>query len=260
MNQQLKKALEVLKDGGLSDALSIIGGVVPDYPFSKYYSSYENIRDEFQMLLSYYGRGVSDPRRCEVYRHLRRRTVALVGDMHLDALIKDDTYLAGLQARAGSRDDLNSIEAIKGELENYVSDIALLDFTSSAGSEEDADARREEMIAAHQKYINDVMTTLIVAPHWRNGDVEAMRDLLLTPTVDNRDQMMIVSALTLNLMLSGDYHKLILLIDVYEQSEDVRVSQRALVGFGMALLTQNYVEPIAVECIPKTDLRIATRR
>ena len=59
--------------------------------------------------------------------------------------------------------------------------------------------------------------------------------MLLSPTVDSNDQQLIVAAIMLALMSQFDMVKFRLLTDVYRQSQDEHVRQRALVGWVFSL-------------------------
>ena len=58
---------------------------------------------------------------------------------------------------------------------------------------------------------------------------------MLSPTVDDHDQQLIASAITLSLLNCFDYQKWRVLVEVYAQTADEYLRQRALVGWTLAV-------------------------
>jgi tetratricopeptide (TPR) repeat protein len=76
---------------------------------------------------------------------------------------------------------------------------------------------------------------IVTSRMWTNSVGKGFTELLLSPTIDNIDQQLIVSAITISLMSQFDIVKFRLLTDVYRQATDEHVRQRALVGWVFSL-------------------------
>ena len=83
--------------------------------------------------------------------------------------------------------------------------------------------------------MKDWFDYLLQSPLWSTEQTEDMEQLLLTPTIDTRDQQLLVSGITLGVVNCFDPLKLKVLVNVYRQTGDEGVRQRALVGWVLAL-------------------------
>lgn len=150
----------------------------------------------------------------------------------LDMMSANNNYLLSLRnkVRASGRDW--SWCEIRKRLESFVSNIALLQLQND---NEAAQQRLEVIYEEQKKYRQQMFLYVLTELRFSGGDIQELEDLLLTPTVDNIDQRMIISALTINGLMVFDPLKLRLLVNVYTKSEDIPVKQYALVGWALTL-------------------------
>ena len=150
----------------------------------------------------------------------------------LDMMTSNNYYLLSLRnkVRASGRDW--SWGEIRKRLESFVSNIALLQLQND---NEAAQQRLEVIYEEQKKYRQQMFLYVLTELRFSGGDIQELEDLLLTPTVDNIDQRMIISALTINGLMVFDPLKLRLLVNVYTKSEDIPVKQYALVGWALTL-------------------------
>ena len=150
----------------------------------------------------------------------------------LDMMTSNNNNLLSLRnkVRASGRDW--SWGEIRKRLESFVSNIALLQLQND---NEAAQQRLEVIYEEQKKYRQQMFLYVLTELRFSGGDIQELEDLLLTPTVDNIDQRMIISALTINGLMVFDPLKLRLLVNVYTKSEDIPVKQYALVGWELTL-------------------------
>ena len=150
----------------------------------------------------------------------------------LDMMTSNNNYLLSLRnkVRASGRDW--SWGEIRKRLESFVSNIALLQLQND---NEAAQQRLEVIYEEQKKYRQQMFLYVLTVLRFSGGEIQELEDLLLTPTVDNIDQRMIISALTINGLMVFDPLKLRLLVNVYTKSEDIPVKQYALVGWALTL-------------------------
>ena len=150
----------------------------------------------------------------------------------LDMMTSNNNCLLSLRnkVRASGRDW--SWGEIRKRLESFVSNIALLQLQND---NEAAQQRLEVIYEEQKKYRQQMFLYVLTELRFSGGDIQELEDLLLTPTVDNIDQRMIISALTINGLMVFDPLKLRLLVNVYTKSEDIPVKQYALVGWALTL-------------------------
>ena len=120
---------------------------------------------------------------------------------------------------------------LKEQLESFVSEVAMLEL-------EPPHTRKEKEKTVHLKHHNllkDWFDYLLQSPLWSAEQAEGMEQLLLAPTIDTRDQQLLVCGITLGVVNCFDPLKLKVLVNVYKQTGDEYVRQRALVGWVLAL-------------------------
>lgn len=150
----------------------------------------------------------------------------------LDMMTVNNNYLLSLRnkVRASGRDW--SWGEIRKRLEAFVSNIAVLQLQN----DNDATQQRLEVIYEEQKkYRQQMFIYVLTELRLSEGDIQELEELLLTPTIDNIDQRMIISALTINGLMVFDPLKLQLLVNVYCKSDDIPIRQYALVGWALTL-------------------------
>ena len=150
----------------------------------------------------------------------------------LEMMTANNNYLLSLRnkVRASGRDW--SWGEIRKCLESFVSNIAVLQLQN----DNEAIQQRLEVIYEEQKkYRQQMFIYVLTELRLSDGDIQELEELLLTPTIDNIDQRMIISALTINGLMVFDPLKLRLLVNVYRKSDDIPVRQYALVGLALTL-------------------------
>lgn len=211
------------------DALESLGY---KYPETRLIQSVEQLRSNYDLMANYWLRGFKDASLDAVYGNLIAQAYRLAANAQLSCALSKDSFAGSVskQARAAGRDDAFLATAI-GELENFVSDQAII------GLEPEHTRRphNEALHAKHQRYMASLFDYVWTSEQWGDGIVEPFAQILLSPTVDNMDQQLLVSAVMLGAMNIFDINKLRLLVKVYEESTDEHVRQRALVGVVFAL-------------------------
>ena len=107
----------------------------------------------------------------------------------LEMMTSNNNYLLSLRnkVRASGRDW--SWGEIRKRLESFVSNIALLQLQNdNEATQQQLDVIYEEQKKYRQQMFIYVLTEL----RFSEGDIQELEDLLLTPTIDNIDQRMIV--------------------------------------------------------------------
>lgn len=196
------------------------------------------IKADYQVMKDYWRRGYKDPQLSQQYDKLLRRMYVLYANVSTNARVLHSPFLASLfmKVRLSSRDW--SVQVIKEQLESFVSDIAMLDLEPPHTSPE----RRKELYRQHHQLMSEIFAYILTSDIWSEGQGEAMEQLLLSPTVDSIDQQIIVSAMTLAAMNCFDLIKFRTLLNVYQQSSDEYVRQRALVGWVLSIDDDLYEE------------------
>lgn len=192
------------------------------------------IREEYGLMVDFWRRGYADGQRGEIHKKLAGKTLRALIDAQVRHANVHEPYLRFL-AKRGTDGILTAdyVDSLRAHLEKHVADLALLGLEQSEGNLD----KLKSLYASHEKRMSDVFDTLVVSCTWSGGVADAMRDLLLSPTVESLDQQLLVSALTLACLNVSDPSKFRVLLEVSLRSEDMPVRQRALVGVALTTPT-----------------------
>ena len=82
--------------------------------------------------------------------------------------------------------------------------------------------------------MNQLFEYVMTSRQWSDGVGQQFAEMMVSPTIDSNDQQLILAAVMLSLTNQFDMAKFRMLIQVYQQSQDEAVKQRALVGWVLA--------------------------
>ena len=202
------------------------------------------IRSDFQLMTDYWKRGFKDPQLPALYMTLLRRMYGLYAQVALNNEVGQSTFLSSVYTRLHISARDWSFPALRDALETFVSDVAMLELEQAHVRGDKAKTLYER----HHQMMSEWFDRLWLSAVWTDPQASAMEEILLSPTIESRDQQLMVSAMSMALLRSYDSAKFRTLLHVYRQTADVYVRQRALVGWTMALkhevISQLYTEDI----------------
>lgn len=227
--EYINSAISEVEQRSLASALEIIRAFLEMNPQLATIDSYDEIRSSYHYMLDYMRKGTKDPERVKLYNQLLYRTFSMLIDLTVDYSVeKYSTFINAYNSTAGKQGIL-TIAEIRHQLEDFVSSMALTELLSEQEKEE----KRNALFDSHQQYMSIVFKRMLIAKHWSESDCEEMKQLLLSPTIESTDRQLIVSGLTLNVLQFFDINKFKLLTDIYTESDDEQIRQRALVGWAL---------------------------
>ncbi len=191
----------------------------------------DTMKQEYQLMTGYWQQGMKDPQRDEQYQRLLQRLYVLCANISIHRHIENSSYLKSLYSQVRQSGYSWSLDAIRQEMEGFVSDVAMLEFEPEQQRKEKSKA----LYQRHQQQMNALFNYILTSRLWTDSVGEEMTELMLAPTVDATDQQLMISAITLSLMNRFDVVKFRVLLDVYQQSQDEYVRQRALVGWVLGI-------------------------
>lgn len=189
------------------------------------------IRTDFQLMTDYWRRGYKDPQVTALYENLLRRMYALYVQVKLEQDVRSSTNLVLVYDRITNKVKGQDICELQAQLESFVSDVAMLELEPEHTRKD----KEKALYQAHHSLMRDWFDYLWLSPLWNTEQMEDMERLLLSPTIDSRDQQLLISGMTLSVTNCFDVSKLKMLMSVYRQTGDEGVRQRALVGWVLAL-------------------------
>ena len=230
-DKNLKVVYDFLKDRLLNLAIQHMENYLALNPHQINSDRLFAIKTDYQVMKDYWRKGFKDPQLTQQYEKLLRRMYVLYANVSNKARVLHSPFLSSLFMRDHLSPRDWSVQVLREQLESFVSDIAMLDLEPAHTSQE----RRKELYRQHHQMMGDVFAHILISDIWTDGQGEEMKQLLLSPTVDSIDQQIVISAITLAAMNSFDFVKFRVLIDVYLQSSDEYVRQRALVGWVLSI-------------------------
>lgn len=230
-NEQLDLILDCVRNGQSGMALHLMENFFYTFAFPKEQEQFLRIKEDYRLMVDYWQRGFEDPQRETVHQQLLQRLFALVQGMVVSYSIRNSSFVLNVykRARAVRRDW--SLTSLKRDLESFVSEQALLELQP----EHTRGEAQRQLYETHQEMLRDLFDYIWTSRTWSEHLGDAFIDILLAPTVDSISQRLVVSAITLSLLNAFDFHKLQVLTEVYRQTNDLHVRQRALVGWALGL-------------------------
>lgn len=247
-NKDLKKIkADLLRDKNLGDILPRITSFFQTDTLTSLKEQLEDIKNDYGLMLDYMSRGFQDPKRQNVYDTLLIRTDRLLNNCLLKLTVSNVSIYNQLSFTVSSFD--TDHDHIKGMLENFVTDIAMLGLEPEKEQVEKA----KSIYAEHQLYMDQFFNTILLSQQWTDSDYAFYRDLLISPTIDTNDAQLIVSAIMVSCLNIFDYYKFVTLLKVSTSiCQDRSVRQRALVGWTLSLPSERtlYDQNILKEVTP----------
>lgn len=133
------------------------------------------------------------------------------------------------------------IKEVKSTLEKFVSREAML-FLNHDLSKEEQDQASARLYREWEEFREKIFGRFVSSGHWDDGERAAVKDTILSPTVDSLTSQLLVSAITLSAATVFDMGKFTLLYDIYCQADDDEVKVRALLGWLLVSMKSNSYE------------------
>lgn len=212
------KALRAMKETIAEDKL-------PGYIVARY----EDVKNDYRLMQDAMMRGLRDDKIDEVYADIMRKVYGASLDVLIEEKVK--RYSSFAYARVSAQQTEAHPDAVRTVLEAYVQDMAMMAFEP----ENTRKAKMEKLTADHHAYMKQLFNALLVAPMWNDRRAADFADLLLSPTIDRDNALLLVSAVMLATMNVNDPYKWDMLAEVYVRATDKVLKMRALVGWVLSL-------------------------
>ena len=149
------------------------------------------------------------------------------------------------------------IKEVKPTLEKFVSREAML-FLNHDLSKEEQDEASARLYQEWEEYREKIFDRFVTSGYWDDEECAAVKDTILSPTVDSLTSQLLVSAITLSAATVFDMGKFTLLYHIYIQAGDDEVKMRALLGWLLVSMNagsyeqqpdfRNFVEQLTKDC------------
>ena len=227
----LERVFRQLIDGNVGLTITELETFLAAWPSSQTSERLQTIKEEYNLLADYWQLGVNDPQRNEQYVNMLQRLYVLVGNIAIFRHRNASSFLHNLYASVRQPGQRWSLDEVKREMEDFVSNIAMLELEPEAQREE----KQQTLYKDHQQALNRLFNFVVTSNIWSESVGKTMEEILLTPTIDTIDQQLLTSAITMSLMNRFDIAKFRTLQNVYLHATDEHVRQRALVGWALSI-------------------------
>ena len=231
IDTSLERVYDQLRAGNTGLAIMEMDTYLKAWPNQQSCEKLETLKSEYDLMADYWIQGATDLERDEQYLRLLQRTYVLMANIAIHRHLNASSFLQQLHSSARQTGRPMNLEAIRQEMENFVSEVAMLELEPEHTRKEKSQA----LYKAHQQQMNQLFNYLLTSNVWSDSTGHAMEELLSSPTIDSNDQQLLVSAVTLSLMNRFDIAKFRTLVGVYSSSADEHVRQRALVGWVLGI-------------------------
>ncbi|MBQ7510934.1 MAG: tetratricopeptide repeat protein [Prevotella sp.] len=231
MNSALESIITNICQRRLGSSINALENFLLSHPHQRDMEKLLAIKEDYRLMVDYWQRGFDDEHRQEVYQQLLHRLFVLSSNIKIHQLFRDNNYWMALYQRPRKVRNDWSISSVITEMENYVANSALLDLEPEHLRKE----KTKELNVSHQHLMHDLFDYILTSRLWSDSLANAFIDILLSPTIDTNDQQLIISAVTLSAMNTFGLNKFKVLADVYQQTNDQNLRQRALVGWVLVM-------------------------
>lgn len=231
LDTEIKDIISQLEKGSLGLAIAKMENLGYAYPEMNVSEQLRPIKENFRLMGEYWSKGYQDPNIDRQYQQMLRQMYRLAANIGISRYMKSNPMIGNIRRRVCQQAANWSADAVRERLENFVTDVTMLELDTAA----DRSAKSRELYLNHHNFVSELFGYLLTMGQMTDGEREAFREMLLTPTVAGNDQQVMVSAIMLNAMNVFDPNKCMLLIEVYDKAADEHVKQRALAGWMLVI-------------------------
>lgn len=219
----------IVIDRNVGEALRMLEKRMAELHLSAGKDKLEVVKADYQLMLDCFERGIQDPNGDEVYMDLLRRTYNLYNTVRLDSILNRRVSFS--QAKAIADSFSKDKDSIVSTLEGYVQDCAMASLLDETEQKEAI----KKANAVHQQYVERLFNYIMVSGQWSDETTSFYLSLIQSPTIDQNDAQVIISAITISLLTVFDVNKWLVLAAIYENNNPMRLRHRALVGIMLSL-------------------------
>ena len=230
-NEALQGIIDIICQLRFGKAAAELENYLLTYPQQGDMEKLRSINADFSLMAQYWQEGYDDPQRETLYLNLLRRLYVLTSNMMLNNKLRSSSFLISLYQKPRHAGRVWSVDVIRRELEDFVSEQAILEL-------EPEHVRKEKTLTLYQKHVqlmSDLFDFIVTSRLWPDGLSQSFEEMLLSPTIDAVDQQLIVSAITLSVLQAFGHTKFNVLVNVYQKTDNEQLRQRCLVGWVLAL-------------------------
>lgn len=219
----------MLTNGELGTAMTEYEKVSADMVNPLLQERFQQIRNDYRLMLDFLLRGFMDTERDRLYSQLIVRFDQLVADTDTNMQTENSQMFANIKKNLAAFSAQH--DEVYGRLEAFVTDMAMTELEEEAIQ----DLKQKDLYERHYSFMSKLFEHIWLSPQWSDDDMAAYERLLLSPTIERNDIMLILSAVFLANSQCFDARKTLLMVNISAKATDEHIRQRALVGWALTL-------------------------
>lgn len=188
---------------------------------------FSRIEQDYRLMLNAFRQGYKDPKRDNIFNNIVDRLYIFIMNVDIDNEIRNMPDFARCAQYAAKYS--HDYDTIRKRMEGFVADVAML----SLYNEKITGERGMRIYKNHRDYMSSLFCHILTSHLWRDNDRQFFTTLILSKTIETNDALLLLGAITLANFFFYDIRKFKTLMDVYRQTADVSMRQRALVGWAL---------------------------
>jgi len=230
IHETYKSVLSALTDGKLKVAFEKLRLLIDELQEGEYTDRYEDLQQNYRLMLDYFLRGYDDPQRKVVYNKLVSKIFVLTCELREELLYRSSSNFEYLQKRYfPHRLQFSSAEKLFDSLSYFHNNL----------SERNSDTTHRKN---YERLLHDVFAILWLTTAYSNNELELFQKITHKNYSGRLEKNLAITALTINLWRMFNDDKLQLLLDCCSHP-DMEVKQRSLVGLCFVLARYNQFIP-----------------
>ncbi len=228
-NGKFRTIYKMLTNGELGTAMTEYEKVSADMVNPLLQERFQQIRNDYRLMLDFLLRGFRDTERDRLYSQLIVRFDQLVADTDTNMQTENSQMFANIKKNLAAFSAQH--DEVYGRLEAFVTDMAMTELEEEAIQ----DLKQKDLCERHYSFMSKLFEHIWLSPQWSDDDMAAYERLLLSPTIERNDIMLILSAVFLANSQCFDARKTLLMVNISAKATDEHIRQRALVGWALTL-------------------------
>lgn len=228
-NGKFRTIYKMLINGELGTAMTEYEKVSADMVNPLLQERFQQIRNDYRLMLDFLLRGFRDTERDRLYSQLIVRFDQLVADTDMNMQTENSQMFANIKKNLAAFSAQH--DEVYGRLEAFVTDMAMTELEEEAIQ----DLKQKDLYERHYSFMSKLFEHIWLSSQWSDDDMAAYERLLLSPTIERNDIMLILSAVFLANSQCFDARKTLLMVNISAKATDEHIRQRALVGWALTL-------------------------
>lgn len=227
MKNIMQDVFSLLERKDLNKVFSAVRKVLKENQLVIDTEDFSRVEQDYHLMINAFHQGYKDPKRDNIFNNIIDRIYIFVMNVNIDNEIRNmhDFKLCAHYAAKYVHD----YDTIRKRMEGFVADIAML----SLYNEKITGERGMRIYKSHRDYMSSLFCHILTSHLWRDNDRRFFTALILSKTIETNDALLLLGAITLANFFFYDIRKFKTLMDVYHQTTDVSMRQRALVGWAL---------------------------